>query len=161
MVAQPRPGTFSPSPAAQPIYTGIANSPHHSHAAALSAAASPSTSSPTGSNSLTKIAVAQVYLLLSTIKEDKEDPHKWESQLESLRKVMQIVAYVMCHAASALMYHYRVAPARPPYLNSLTSSFSHTSCSMNTAWMCLQNTSRDWWPQMPPRYSRAPAGRGK
>ena len=105
MVAQPRPGTFSPSPAAQPIYTGIANSPHHSHAAALSAAASPSTSSPTGSNSLTKIAVAQVYLLLSTIKEDKEDPHKWESQLESLRKVMQIVEYghaacVMRHVAS-------------------------------------------------------------
>ncbi|EAQ84957.1 hypothetical protein CHGG_08971 [Chaetomium globosum CBS 148.51] len=88
MVAQPRPGTFSPSPAAHPIYTGIAHSPHPSHAAALSAAASPSTSSPTGSNSLTKIAVAQVYLLLSTIKEDKEDPHKWESQLESLRKLL-------------------------------------------------------------------------
>jgi CCR4-NOT transcription complex subunit 1 len=88
MVPQPRPGTFSPSPAAQPIYTGIAHSPHPSHAGALSAAASPSTSSPTGSSSLTKIAVAQVYLLLSTIKEDKDDPRKWESQIESLRKVM-------------------------------------------------------------------------
>ncbi|KAK4100574.1 Not1-domain-containing protein [Parathielavia hyrcaniae] len=87
MVPQPRPGTFSPSPA-QPIYTGIAHSPHPSHAGALSAGASPSTSSPTGSNSLTKIAVAQVYLLLSTIKEDKDDPRKWESQIESLRKLL-------------------------------------------------------------------------
>lgn len=110
MVAQPRPGTFSPSPAAHPIYTGIAHSPHPSHAAALSAAASPSTSSPTGSNSLTKIAVAQVYLLLSTIKEDKEDPHKWESQLESLRKVMQIVACGMWRVAYGLTSHCRVAP---------------------------------------------------
>ncbi|KAK4119530.1 Not1-domain-containing protein [Parathielavia appendiculata] len=87
MVPQPRPGTFSPSPA-QPIITGIAHSPHPSHAGALSAGASPSTSSPTGSNSLTKIAVAQVYLLLSTIKEDKDDPRKWESQIESLRKLL-------------------------------------------------------------------------
>lgn len=87
MVPQPRPGTFSPSPAAQPIYTGTIHSPHPSHAGALSAGASPSTSSPTGSSSLTKIAVAQVYLLLSTIKEDKDDPRKWESQTESLRKV--------------------------------------------------------------------------
>jgi CCR4-NOT transcription complex subunit 1 len=88
MVPQPRPGTFSPNPAAQPIYTGLAHSPHPSHAGALSAGASPSTSSPTGSNSLTKIAVAQVYLLLSTIKEDKDDPRKFHSQTESLRKVM-------------------------------------------------------------------------
>ncbi|KAL2127631.1 hypothetical protein VTI74DRAFT_10380 [Chaetomium olivicolor] len=88
MVPQPRPGTFSPSPAQQPIYTGIAYSPHPSHAGALSAGASPSTSSPTGSNSLTKIAVAQVYLLLSTIKEDKDDPRKWQSQIESLRKLL-------------------------------------------------------------------------
>ncbi|KAK4145258.1 CCR4-Not complex component, Not1-domain-containing protein [Dichotomopilus funicola] len=91
MVSQPRLGTFSPSPVAQPISTGTAHSPHPSHAgalSALSAAASPSTSSPTGSNSLTKIAVAQVYLLLSTIKEDKDDPHKWESQIESLRKLL-------------------------------------------------------------------------
>ncbi|KAK3303309.1 CCR4-Not complex component, Not1-domain-containing protein [Chaetomium strumarium] len=89
MVPPPRPGTFSPNPGAQPIYTGISShSPHNSHAGALSAAASPSTSSPTGSNSLTKIAVAQVYLLLSTIKEDKDDPRKWESQIESLRKLL-------------------------------------------------------------------------
>ncbi|KAL2176288.1 CCR4-Not complex component, Not1-domain-containing protein [Thermothelomyces heterothallicus CBS 202.75] len=88
MVPQPRPGTFSPSPAAQPLYTGTAHSPHPSHAGALSAGASPSTSSPTGSSSLTKIAVAQVYLLLSTIKEDKDDPRKWESQIESLRKLL-------------------------------------------------------------------------
>ncbi|KAK4044243.1 CCR4-Not complex component, Not1-domain-containing protein [Parachaetomium inaequale] len=74
MGPHPRPGTFSPSPAAQPLYTGTG--------------ASPITSSPTGSSSLTKIAVAQVYLLLSTIKEDKDDPRKWESQIESLRKLL-------------------------------------------------------------------------
>ncbi|AEO64271.1 da57761c-870a-4645-9b5e-622a85e77b2e [Thermothielavioides terrestris] len=89
MVPPPRPGTFSPSPAAQAIHTGAAShSPHPSHAGALSAAASPSTSSPTGSNSLTKLVVAQVYLLLSTIKEDRDDPRKWESQIESLRKLL-------------------------------------------------------------------------
>ncbi|KAL2021273.1 hypothetical protein VTK56DRAFT_7352 [Thermocarpiscus australiensis] len=88
MVPQPRPGTFTPNPATQPLHTGIAHSPHPSHAGALSAAASPSTSSPTGSSSLTKIAVAQVYLLLSTIKEDKDDPRRWESQTESLRKLI-------------------------------------------------------------------------
>jgi len=86
MVPQPRTGSFSPNPAAQTIYTGLAQSPLSSLPGALSAGASPSTSSPTG-NTLTKIAVAQVYLLLSTIKEDKDDPHKWDAQTESLQKV--------------------------------------------------------------------------
>ena len=97
MVPQPRSGTFSPNPTAQPIYTGNnPHSPHPSHhPGALSATASPSTSSPTGSSSLTKIAVAQVYLLLSTIKEDKDDPHKWESQIDSLRKVSWPHAYLL------------------------------------------------------------------
>ncbi len=100
MVPQPRPGTFSPNPAAQPIHTGTVHSPHSSHhAGALSAAASPSTSSPTGSSSLTKIAVAQVYLLLSTIKEDKDDPRKWESQIESLRKVCDVAYLLRPYAA--------------------------------------------------------------
>ncbi|KAK1759683.1 CCR4-Not complex component, Not1-domain-containing protein [Echria macrotheca] len=84
MVPPPR---SAPTPAAQPIYTGIAPSPHPSLPGAPSAGASPSTSSPTG-NTLTKIAVAQVYLLLSTIKEDKEDPHKWDAQTESLQKLI-------------------------------------------------------------------------
>ncbi|KAL2119748.1 hypothetical protein VTJ04DRAFT_6709 [Mycothermus thermophilus] len=88
MVPPPRPGTFSPNPTTQPIHTGIAHSPHPSHAGALSTGASPSTSSPTQSSSLTKIAVAQVYLLLSTIKEDKDDPNKFQSQIESLRKLL-------------------------------------------------------------------------
>lgn len=88
MVPQPRSGSFTPNPSAQPIYTSFGHhSPHPSHPGALSAGASPSASSPTGSNSLTKIVVAQVYLLLSTIKEDKDDPHKWDVQTESLRKV--------------------------------------------------------------------------
>jgi len=88
MVSQSRTGSFSPNPTAQhPIHTGLAYSPHpSSHTGGLSAGVSPSANSPTGST-LTKIAVAQVYLLLSTIKVDKDDPHKWDAQTESLRKV--------------------------------------------------------------------------
>jgi CCR4-NOT transcription complex subunit 1 len=86
MIPQSRTGSFSPKPTA-PLHTGISHSPHPSHAGAFSAAASPSTSSPTGTSSLTKLVVAQVYLLLGTIKDDKDDPHKWDAQVESLRKV--------------------------------------------------------------------------
>lgn len=87
MVPQSRSGTFSPNPTVQTAQSGITHSPHPSQAGALSAGASPSTSSPTGTSSLTKIVVAQVYLLLSTIKEDKDDPSKWELHTEQLRKV--------------------------------------------------------------------------
>jgi len=103
MVPQPRTGSFSPNPTAPPLYTGISQSPHPSHAGALSAGASPSTSSPTG-NTLTKIVVAQVYLLLSTIREDKDDPHKWDAQTESLRKVCYF--HIVCAAIAT-------ATARP------------------------------------------------
>ncbi|KIN02112.1 hypothetical protein OIDMADRAFT_121717 [Oidiodendron maius Zn] len=82
-----RGGTYTPSPAQQTIVTGVGHSVHSSHHSTLSAGASPSTSSPTGSNSLTRIVVAQVYLLLSTIKEDK-DRIKWEQQAEQLRKLI-------------------------------------------------------------------------
>ncbi|OTA61565.1 Not1-domain-containing protein [Hypoxylon sp. EC38] len=82
-----RSGTFSPAPA-QSLQTGLTHSPHPSQAGPLSAGASPSTSSPTtGSSSLTKIVVAQVYLLLSTIKEDK-DRAKWELQVDQLKKLL-------------------------------------------------------------------------
>ncbi|OTB01909.1 hypothetical protein M426DRAFT_74942 [Hypoxylon sp. CI-4A] len=82
-----RSGTFSPAPA-QGLQTGLTHSPHPSQAGPLSAGASPSTSSPTtGSSSLTKIVVAQVYLLLSTIKEDK-DRAKWELQVDQLKKLL-------------------------------------------------------------------------
>ncbi|KAL3420789.1 CCR4-NOT transcription complex subunit [Phlyctema vagabunda] len=86
-MVNPRGGTFTPSPAQQTIVTGISHSPHGSHHSAFSAGASPSTDSPTGTNSVTRIAVAQVYLLLSTIKEDK-DRTKWEQQAEQIRKLI-------------------------------------------------------------------------
>ncbi|KEY71610.1 hypothetical protein S7711_06070 [Stachybotrys chartarum IBT 7711] len=89
MVPPPRAGSFSPNPA-QTIQTGSIHSPHPSHPShpgIISAGASPSTGSPTGTNSLTKIVVAQVYLLLSTIKEDK-DRAKWELQVDQLRKLI-------------------------------------------------------------------------
>ncbi|KAF4441689.1 hypothetical protein F53441_11949 [Fusarium austroafricanum] len=86
MVPPPRAGSFSPNPA-QTLQTGASHSPHPSQAAILSAGASPSASSPTGTNSLIKIVVAQVYLLLSTIKEDK-DRAKWELQVDQLKKLI-------------------------------------------------------------------------
>ncbi|GJN71949.1 hypothetical protein PLIIFM63780_005713 [Purpureocillium lilacinum] len=86
MVPPPRVGSFSPNPS-QTLQTGTSHSPHPSHGGVLSAGASPSTSSPTGANPLTKIVVAQVYLLLSTIKEDK-DRARWELQVEQLHKLI-------------------------------------------------------------------------
>ncbi|KAI9051160.1 hypothetical protein LZ554_005262 [Drepanopeziza brunnea f. sp. 'monogermtubi'] len=80
-------GGFS-TPSQQTIITGVSHSPHGSYHSAFSAGASPSTNSPTGSNSLTKIVVAQVYLLLSTIKEESKDRTKWEQQAEQLRKLI-------------------------------------------------------------------------
>ena len=85
MVPPPRTGTFTPSPASA-LQTTASHSPHPSQAG-VSAGASPSASSPTGSNALIKIVVAQVYLLLSTIKDDKDDPSKWDVHTEQLRKV--------------------------------------------------------------------------
>ncbi|OAA67955.1 ccr4-not transcription complex subunit [Niveomyces insectorum RCEF 264] len=80
MVPPPRAGTFSPSPA-QALQTGSSHSPHPSQAAALGA--SPVTGSPTGTSSVSKIVIAQVFVLLSSIKEEKDDPSKWE-QLKKL-----------------------------------------------------------------------------
>ncbi|KAK6594247.1 hypothetical protein QC760_010064 [Botrytis cinerea] len=81
-----RGGTFTPSPA-QTIVTGVSHSPHGSHHSTFSAGASPSTNSPIGGSGVNKIVVAQVYLLLGTIKEDK-DRTKWEQQAEQLRKLV-------------------------------------------------------------------------
>lgn len=86
MVPQPKPGTFSPT-ATQSTSSNPNHSPHPSHGASQSARASPNTSSPTATSSVTKIVVAQVYLLLSTIKEDK-DRVKWEAQADQLRKLI-------------------------------------------------------------------------
>lgn len=53
----------------------------------LSAGASPSTSSPTGNYAVSKITVAQIYVLLSTIKAKKDDPAEWENKVNRLNKV--------------------------------------------------------------------------
>ncbi|KAL5606284.1 hypothetical protein BROUX41_002699 [Berkeleyomyces rouxiae] len=89
MVPQPRGGSFSPTPSAHSLQTGTSHSPRPSisHVGILSAGASPNINSPTGSNSLTKIVVAQVYLLLGAITDDK-DRSKWESQVDQLRKLV-------------------------------------------------------------------------
>ncbi|KAG6013216.1 hypothetical protein E4U54_006971 [Claviceps lovelessii] len=87
MVPPQRSGSFSPS-LAHTLQTGNYHSPHSSHAGVLSAGASPSTNSPTGTNSLTKIVIAQVYLLLSTIKEDPLDLTKFDTQAEQLKKLI-------------------------------------------------------------------------
>ncbi|CAI4215426.1 unnamed protein product [Parascedosporium putredinis] len=85
MVPPPRTGAFSPNPV-QTHQSGAGHPSHASQSAVLSAAASPSTSSPTGSSSLTKIAITQVSLLLSTIK-DESDP-KYGAQVSQLRKLI-------------------------------------------------------------------------
>lgn len=77
MVPRSRAGTFSPNPTLQ---TSHNHSPQRSQAGG-----SPSTQSPTGIGSLTKIVVAQVYLLLSTIKDEKDD------KCEQLRKVRNLM----------------------------------------------------------------------
>ncbi|KAG9247342.1 CCR4-Not complex component, Not1-domain-containing protein [Calycina marina] len=79
-----RAGTFTPSPAQQTLITGINHSPQGSHHSTFSAGASPSTNSPTGgSSSLINIIIAQVYLLLGTIRHDDKDRIKWD-QLRKL-----------------------------------------------------------------------------
>ncbi|KAK4175574.1 hypothetical protein QBC36DRAFT_331222 [Triangularia setosa] len=102
-------GTFTPNPASQPLHTGLAHAQSPSHHGAPSAGASPSTSSPTGSSSLTKIAVAQVLLLLSTIKEDKDDPRRWKSQTDSLRKVRCQSPFMPLSALCPLLPRYQTA----------------------------------------------------
>lgn len=84
-------GTFSPTPS-QGLQTGISHTPHPSQAGVLSAGASPSTSSPTGNYAVSKITVAQVYVLLSTIKPKKDDPVEYENKLARLNKVLFTVS---------------------------------------------------------------------
>ncbi|ORY62659.1 CCR4-Not complex component, Not1-domain-containing protein [Pseudomassariella vexata] len=86
--SQLRSGTFSPVPAQTLQTGGLNHSPHPSQAGALSAGASSSTNSPTtGNSSIIKITVAQVFLLLSTLKDDK-DRAKWELQADQLKKLI-------------------------------------------------------------------------
>lgn len=77
-------GTFSPNPSTG-IQTGFAHSTQGSLNA--SAGASPSTSSPTGNYGLSKIAVAQVSVLLSTLKAKKDDPVEYDNKVDRLKKV--------------------------------------------------------------------------
>ncbi|KAH7349558.1 CCR4-Not complex component, Not1-domain-containing protein [Plectosphaerella cucumerina] len=85
MVPPSRAGSFSPNPA-QSLSTATGHTQNPPFGGAFSANASPSTNSPTGSNPLVKIVVAQVYLLLSTIKHD--DKTKREAQVDQLRKLL-------------------------------------------------------------------------
>ncbi|EEY23209.1 conserved hypothetical protein [Verticillium alfalfae VaMs.102] len=86
MVPPSRAGSFSPNPA-QTLQTGNIHSPNPSQGGQFSSGASPSTHSPTGTNPLAKIVVAQIYLLLSTIKEDKGRV-KRETQADQLKKLL-------------------------------------------------------------------------
>ncbi|KAI9762120.1 MAG: kinetochore-associated Ndc80 complex subunit ndc80 [Chaenotheca gracillima] len=75
--------TFSPSLS----HPGV-TSPH-SPSSKLNATSSPSLGSNSGNQAgqLSKIVIAQVFLLLSTIKEDK-DKTKWEAQADQIRKLI-------------------------------------------------------------------------
>lgn len=93
MVPPSKAGSFSPNPA-QTLQIGSGHSPNPSQAGVFSSGASPNTNSPTGINPLIKIVVAQVYLLLSTIKED--DRSKKEAQTDQLKKVTLHIASSPC-----------------------------------------------------------------
>ncbi|KAH7021003.1 CCR4-Not complex component [Microdochium trichocladiopsis] len=81
--SQQRSGTFSPE-----FALGPRPSITPTHGGLLSSSASPGTSSPTsGTTSLTRIVIAQVYLLLGAIKDDK-DRAKRQVQVEQLRKLI-------------------------------------------------------------------------
>ncbi|KAI8303201.1 CCR4-NOT transcription complex subunit [Colletotrichum sp. SAR11_240] len=139
MVPHPRSGSFSPYPS-QTVQTGAGHSPHPSQPAALSAGASPSTSSPTGPNPVVKIAVAQVYLLLGAIKEDK-DRAKWETQAEQLRKLidehgMEVFAkyftrLVAAHAAH--IFHGQPRPGGNGNFHLLVNEMKKISHDVNQA----------------------------
>lgn len=81
--SQKRSGTFSPE-----FALGPRSSITPTHNGLLKSGASPGTNSPTsGTNSLTRIVIAQVYLLLGTIKNDK-DPAKRQVQVDQLQKLV-------------------------------------------------------------------------
>lgn len=69
-----------------------------------SAGASPSTSSPTGNYGLSKIAAAQVSVLLSTLKAKEDDPVEYENKRNKLRKVRPLSKppVALLHLAPAL-----------------------------------------------------------
>ncbi|KZF19773.1 putative Ccr4-Not transcription complex subunit [Xylona heveae TC161] len=66
--------------------SNISSPTHQSLNNVATTAPSPSTNSQAGQ--LSKIVIAQVFLLLSTIKEDK-DKTKWESQADQIRKLIE------------------------------------------------------------------------
>ena len=66
-------------------------SPSISQSAAGSPASATTPSAQTSGQSLSKIVIAQVFVLLSTIKEDK-DKAKWESQAEQIQKARLLLS---------------------------------------------------------------------
>lgn len=74
---------------------------------------------------MTKIVVAQVYLLLSTIKEDK-DRARWELQVEQLHKVTSPLPKELIQETLA------------------ANSLKIISSSMNTAWKCSPSILLGW-----------------
>ncbi|TVY33033.1 General negative regulator of transcription subunit [Lachnellula subtilissima] len=125
-----RGGSFTPSLAQQQqhqqqpqsiVTAGVTHSPQGSHHGPLSAGASPSINSPTGANQVTKIVVAQVSLLLGSLKEDKDRNPKWEQQAEQLRKLidesgMEVFQKFFCRLVAGS------APQIFPSLNRQVSS---------------------------------------
>lgn len=75
----------------------------------LSAGASPSTSSPTGNYAVSKITIAQVYVLLSTLKAKKDDPAEYENKVNRLNKVRNCPSI----APVAVAGHYCCSSQRP------------------------------------------------
>ncbi|KAL8937215.1 MAG: hypothetical protein Q9211_003799 [Gyalolechia sp. 1 TL-2023] len=79
-----RPQTFSPSLPPQNLSSPTTNTFDRSTGQGLA----PSASNLTGSSSVSKIVVTQVFILLGSITE-KEGRAKWESQAEAIRKLVE------------------------------------------------------------------------
>ncbi|CAN8098292.1 unnamed protein product [Discula destructiva] len=80
-------GTLSPN-LSTGLQTGLGHSTPGVLNASASAGASPSTSSPTGNYGLSKIAVAQVSVLLSTLKTKQDDPVEYDHKVDRLKKLI-------------------------------------------------------------------------
>ncbi|KAI9825613.1 MAG: hypothetical protein M1832_000957 [Thelocarpon impressellum] len=84
---QPRGPAFSHSPSYSQSNINSPSSPSSNANAAAAASSGSGSNTNNQAGQLSKIVIAQVFLLLSTIKEDK-DKTKWETQADQIRKLV-------------------------------------------------------------------------
>lgn len=115
-------GTFSPNPSTG-LQTGLGHSTQGVLNASASAGASPSTSSPTGNYGLSKIAVAQVSVLLSTLRAKQDDPTEYDHKVDRLKKVRRRKDGAAIETPKLLSQH------PPPFPSEKSASSFLPSCA--------------------------------